>query len=295
MPFAGMIGRALTKQLLKNEVAKNAKASSVSPSSFVGSGKFLFVAHPACCEKCKLLGMTPHFFNTPDVAFITHPNCLCATIEAPSGLTPEQLMAWAQNPVGKMRFGFNYGVPLKEIGLTNRNYQTNMLKWVNKMRPDAPYSPRTSRKLRSIVSEAQKEKVRRDVEEGRLGKAKDITNAIKGQIKRAQTLLRKKQERIPVTTITSPVKRKSAIKTLKNNGTTTWNPNSRKKSSSNAEIKYANALLTQSNRNATALTTQKNSLKTGRLSSSSLARKRMDEERKRRKALEKLMKQKGFV
>lgn len=148
---------------------------------FQSSGKYLFVANPNCCPKCSVLGATPHFFNTPDVAFITHPNCKCATIEAPAGLSPQQLMEWAKNPVGTMRFGYNYGVPLRTVNITDRNRANQMLAFQNRM---SSTNPRT--KIRSEVTKRQINKIRRQVEEGKLGPAKNFTAGIKRSITRAE-------------------------------------------------------------------------------------------------------------
>lgn len=146
---------------------------------FRSGGKFLFVPHPDCCPKCNLLGLTPHFFNTPDVAFISHPNCKCATVEAPAGLSPSQLMEWARNPVGPMRYGFNYGIPLQSFNLTERNRENRMLAFGNRMRPFVSLADRNRRRVRAEVTAARVEEVRRRVAEGSLGPARDFTRGIK--------------------------------------------------------------------------------------------------------------------
>lgn len=148
---------------------------------FQSSGKYLFVANPNCCPKCSLLGSSPHFFNTSDVAFITHPNCKCATIEAPAGLSPQELMQWAQNPVGIMRFGFNYGVPLKSVNITDRNRASQMLAFDKRM---SSQNART--KVRASVTKSQINRIRRQVKEGVLGPAKNFTAGIKRTITRAE-------------------------------------------------------------------------------------------------------------
>lgn len=169
---------------------------------FQSSGKYLFVAHPKCCPKCSLLGQSPHFFNTPDVAFITHPNCKCATIEAPPGLSPAELMEWAKNPVGIMRFGFNYGVALKEINVTDRNRANQMLAFQNRM---GSQDPRT--KIRSDVTRYQINKIRRQVDSGALGPAKNFTAGIKRSITRANN----KKSMLESFRAVSPSMRKSII------------------------------------------------------------------------------------
>lgn len=151
---------------------------------FQSSGKFLFVAHPNCCPRCSLLGQSPHFFSTPDVAFITHPNCKCATIEAPAGLSPAELMQWAKNPVGTMRFGFNYGVPLKSVNITDKNRAMQVLAWQNRMASD---NPRT--KIRADVTKSQINRIRRQVKAGTLGPAKNFTAGIKRNATIAQNKL----------------------------------------------------------------------------------------------------------
>ena len=187
LAFAHMTGYRLQKEAEQMRAARTAATANPGPEglSFVyrgrfrSSGKFLFVAHPNCCPKCNQLGMTPHFFNTPDVAFITHPNCKCATVEAPAGLSPSQLMEWAKNPTGAMRFGFNYGVPLAIFNLTNRNRTSRMVAFTNRMRPFVNATDMKRRKVRADVTAAQVEKVRKQVAEGSLGPAKDFTRGIR--------------------------------------------------------------------------------------------------------------------
>lgn len=197
MPFAGMVGRALAKQLLKKEAKAAAKKAAANAykgmgnaykGAFHSSGKYLFVAHPNCCPKCNLLGMTPHFFNTPDVAFITHPNCMCATIEAPDGLSPEELMAWAKNPTGNLRFGFNYGKSFKPVNVTDANRAKAYELWQGRMNP----ATRGNRLKRARVGQKQIDKIRELVEMGALGKAKDLTKRIQGISKAAKTRAQKK-------------------------------------------------------------------------------------------------------
>lgn len=180
---AGQRLRRDAGKLLASEARAAGKAAGgpdfVYRGRFRSSGKFLFVPHPDCCPKCNLLGLTPHFFNTPDVAFISHPNCKCATVEAPAGLSPSQLMEWARNPTGTMRFGFNYGVPLATANLTDRNRANSMLAFANRMRPYANAADMRRRRVRAEVSAAQVERVRRRVAEGTLGPARDYTRGVK--------------------------------------------------------------------------------------------------------------------
>lgn len=203
MPFAGMIGRALTQAMLKRQMratAGRALGKTLGKDiagryrgAFQSSGKFLFVAHPNCCPKCNMLGMSPHFFNTPDVAFITHPNCKCATVEAPAGLSPAELMEWAKNPVGTMRFGFNYGVSLRPVNLTDANRESAIGSWQNRMDPTlAKVHPR--RHVRAKVSQAQVDLIRERVKRGDLGPARDVTKQINGIIKASETRRRKARE-----------------------------------------------------------------------------------------------------
>ena len=180
---AGQRLRRDSRKILASEARAAGKAVGgpdfVYRGRFRSSGKYLFVPHPDCCPKCNLLGLTPHFFNTPDVAFISHPNCKCATVEAPAGLSPSQLMAWAKNPTGTMRFGFNYGVPLATANLTDRNRANSMLAFANRMRPYANSTDMKRRRVRAEVSQAQVERVRRRVADGSLGPAKDYTRGVK--------------------------------------------------------------------------------------------------------------------
>ena len=301
MAIVGMAGRILTQMRLKTQMAQTAKALQAAGKAVAqnmaqgGSGKYLFVAHPNCCERCKLLGQTPHFFNTPDVAFITHPNCLCATIEAPAGLSPAELMKWAENPVGTMRFGFNYGVPVKTTTITERNRLTKTIEWQNRVHPDAPYSTRNMRRIRAKVDEAQKERVRRMVESGELGPAKDLTKRIEGAIKRQRTLAEKRANRIPVRT--ADVKRRAeAIPTLKNNGTTTWVPKPmvKKRSGGTAKAQESyTAVKRRKDSGNTAGLPQK--YRGNRKNALFSARSKMEDERKRKKRREKELRDRGFI
>ena len=301
MAIVGMAGRILTQVRLKAQMERTSKALKAAGESALqslpqgGSGKFLFVAHPNCCERCKLLGQTPHFFNTPDVAFITHPNCLCATIEAPAGLTPAQLMEWAQNPVGVMRFGFNYGVPVKTTTITDKNRLTKMLEWQNRVRPDAIGSTRKMRRIRAKVTEEQKERVRRMVESGELGPAKDLTKRIEGAIKRQRTLNERKASRIPVRT-SAVAKRTEAIPTMRNSGTTTWVPKPMVKRRSGGTDKAKETYTEELRRNGSGTTREvRRKYGGGSKSGSISARSKMEEERKRRKRREKELRDRGFV
>lgn len=308
MAFVGMVGKVLSRQLMRRQANVNAariakaggslegKLQSVS-SSMAGTGKYLFVAHPNCCERCKLLGMTPHFFNTPDVAFITHPNCLCATIEVPAGLSPAEIMEWAKNPVGVMRYGFNYGQALKSVTLTAQNSLDKQISWWNKMRDN---NTRSRRKIRAQVTEAQKQRVRDLVASGELGAAKDLTNRIQGQIKRIETLKKKQAERIPVKTAGVPKKRRTKIKTLKNSGTTSWIPKPIVKVSEKPRKNRSNSAVIPQNYQGNTAVIPRNTKKGtgsfggGRITASEEARRKMAEERKRKKRLEKLLKENGF-
>lgn len=171
-----MAGRLAAKVI--GSVAKTAesKPAFVYRGRFSSSGKYLFVAHPNCCPKCNALGLSPHFFNTPDVAFITHPNCKCATVEAPAGLSPSQLMEWAKHPTGVMRYGFNYGVPLREQNLTERNRKTQTAAWYNRMMTGTG----SRAKVRSEVTQRRINAVRKAVADGALGPAKNLTAGVKG-------------------------------------------------------------------------------------------------------------------
>lgn len=155
-----------------------------------GSGMYLFVAHPACCPKCAELGRARKFFSTPDVAYITHPNCLCMTIEAPAGLSPAELNAWANSAEhlgGRMAFGFNYGVPLVSKTITQRNAQKAMGDWQKRMANGGAWekgSKKGRMKVRATVTPQKKGAVRRRInKEGfEMAKALDLdVKPVKGE------------------------------------------------------------------------------------------------------------------
>lgn len=193
MAFTGMVGRMLAQTMLRSRVAANASNVSVNNAggyrgAFQSSGKYLFVAHPNCCPKCTQMNGT--LWNTPDVAFISHPNCMCATIEAPAGLSPAELMAWTKNPVGVMRFGFNYGQSLKPVQLTHVNRDKVYAQWQNRMDPtERALHPR--RQIRAKVSQAQIDAIKARVESGELGPGQNLTGRVQGLVKAATT--RRKQ------------------------------------------------------------------------------------------------------
>lgn len=289
-PFQGMVGKALAQQRLKSQIAANER-NAVEKSSNPGhSGKYLFVAHPNCCERCKLLGMTPHFFNTPDVAFITHPNCLCATIEAPAGLSPAELMEWAKNPTGQLRFGWNYGQSFAPVNITQRNRENRFLAWQNRVRPIESLGRKVRRQRRVTASEDQIRKIRRAVKRGTLGPAEDLTDAINAQIE-AQRIARHNKS-----------VQENANGLRRGN---TWNPNiSRPRRRSKAKATAAEEMrnlfggnttvLPQNNRgNTTAMTRHRNVI-SGPTGGRSIAMARYDEEKKRKKRLEKLAKKLGL-
>ena len=188
MAFAGMIGKAIAQQMIRQRVA-NAANNAVNAGggyrgAFQSSGKYLFVAHPNCCPKCTKMNGT--LWNTPDVAFISHPNCKCATIEAPAGLSPAELMAWTKSPVGVMRFGFNYGESLKPVQLTVDNRDKVYAQWHERMDPESVKAhPR--RLVRAKVSQAQIDAIRAKVKSGELTQGTDLTKRIEGMIKAKRT------------------------------------------------------------------------------------------------------------
>ena len=299
MAFAGMVGKVLSRQLLKQQVKANEKnlAGKAARLAVGGSGKYLFVPHPNCCPNCNKLGLSPHFYNTPDVAFITHPNCKCATIEAPAGLTPTELLEWAKNPVGPMRFGFNYGVALRTINLTDRNRATTMRNFTNRMMP-VPEGQRTTRLIRAKVTQAQIDKVREAVKNGELGPAKNLTGSIKAGATRAmkkslQALKEKMEGRnIPVRTAV-PKARKTAIPQLRNNGTTSWIPKPIVKKVGGRKRKIDVQELNRRFRGNTTVI-QRNKRGSG-FSAGSFARGKMNDERKTRKERERLLRERGFI
>ena len=189
MAFTGMVGRVLAQTMLRSRMAANAANGAVNNGggyrgAFQSSGKYLFVAHPNCCDKCTQMNGT--LWNTPDVAFISHPNCKCATIEAPAGLSPSELMDWTKSPVGVMRFGFNYGVSLKPVQLRNENRDKVFAQWHERMDPfQGALHPR--RRVRAIVSQSQIDAIRARVESGELGPGKDLTRRVQGLVRATET------------------------------------------------------------------------------------------------------------
>lgn len=294
--FAGMLGRTLSRQLTKDAVQRNAAAvtsGNVRAAIANGghSGKYLFVAHPNCCERCKLLGMNPHFFNTPDVAFITHPNCLCATIEAPDGLSPEELMEWAKNPVGQLRFGWNYGQSFAPVNITQRNRENRFLAWQNRVRPIESLGRKVRRQRRVTASEDQIRKIRRAVKRGTLGPAEDLTDSINAQIE-AQRIARHNK-----------AVQENARNLRKGS---TWNPNGKrnapKRKQAPAETSVqkmqrlfrGNTTVVPQNNRGTATMPKRKNFVTGGVAGSGIARKRFNEEQKRKRRIEKLMKKLGI-
>lgn len=304
--FAGMVGRALAQQNIRSAVAQNARNAAARTAEAMQnaghSGKYLFVDHPNCCEKCKLLGQTPHFFNTPDVAFITHPNCLCATIEAPAGLNPAELMEWAKNPTGQLRFGWNYGQSFAPVNITARNRQNRFLAWQNRVRPIESLGRKVRRQRRVTASEQQIRKIRRAVKRGTLGPAEDITESIKAQAEAARIAEHNRAVQ------------ENARHLRRGN---TWDPNAgrrprRKKATEEKPIEKlrrnfgGNTVVIPRNirgtttepvrngsgTNATVPMRRKVSL--GMTGGRNIARKKYDEEKKRRKELDKLMKTLGM-
>lgn len=249
MPFAGMMGRVLAQTMLRQRVSRNIASNAAKGVSYQGtfrsSGKFLFVAHPNCCPKCTQINGT--LWNTPDVAFISHPNCKCATIEAPAGLSPAELMAWTKNPVGVMRFGFNYGVPLKPVQLTDNNRDNVFAKWQERMSPDfAKAHPRAM--VRAKVSQAQVDAIRARVKNGELSQGRNLTARIEGMLKAKRTRDLKRTEAgklaekmlggVGKTRVVEPPKRRIPVRLPENKQRSgpielpklregaTWNPNS---------------------------------------------------------------------
>ena len=195
MPFAGMMGRVLAQTMLRQQaqrnIAANAAAGAGYRGSFRSSGKYLFVAHPNCCPKCTKMNGT--LWNTPDVAFISHPNCKCATIEAPDGLSPAELMDWTKAPVGVMRFGFNYGESLKPVQLTVENRDKVYAQWHERMDPESVKAhPR--RLVRAKVSQAQIDAIRAKVESGELTQGTNLTRRIQGLVDAQKTRALKRTE-----------------------------------------------------------------------------------------------------
>lgn len=288
LPFQGMMGRVLAQTLLKQQEQRNAQklASQVYKGRFQSSGKYLFVAHPNCCERCKLLGMTPHFYNTPDVAFITHPNCLCATIEAPAGLSPAQLIEWAQNPVGQLRFGFNYGQSLRPLNVTNENRDAMYKAWHDRMSP-AGRAEHKRRLIRAKVTQEAVDNIRARVKAGELGPATDLTGKIEGLVKAARTrqLGKKKPTEVERPKVT-PKKKHQMEASQKR---------AKSKIEEPATAKRRSAVIPRYTGE------EKKNLKLGGGSfvlgsrMRTLARRRIAEEKKRRREREKELRQRGFI
>ena len=262
MAFAGMMGRVLAQTMLRQQaqrnVAANAAAGAGYRGSFRSSGKYLFVAHPKCCLKCTHMNGT--LWNTPDVSFISHPNCKCATIEAPDGLSPAELMDWTRHPVGMMRFGFNYGVPLKPVSLTNDNRDNVFAKWHERMDPEsAKAHPR--RRVRAIVSQTQIDAIRERVKSGELTQGTNLTRRIQGLIDAQKTRALKNTEagklasklfgndtksRIVVSQGRNR-QRSGALELPKLRKGTTWNPNGKKASTQNQRKNGGNTAVSPRN------------------------------------------------
>lgn len=243
MPFAGMMGRVLAQTMLRQQAQRNVAANAASGAgyrgSFRSSGKYLFVAHPNCCPKCTQMNGT--LWNTPDVAFISHPNCKCATIEAHDGLSPAELMEWTKHPVGAMRFGFNYGVPLKPVSLTNDNRDNVFAQWRERMDPvSAKEHPR--RRVRAIVSQAQIDAIREKVKSGELTQGTNLTRRIQGLVdaQRTRALKRTEAGKLASKLFGNDTKSRIVVSQSRNRQRsgplelpklrkgTTWNPNSAK-------------------------------------------------------------------
>lgn len=267
MPFAGMMGRVLAQTMLRQRVSRNIASNAANgvpyQGSFRSSGKYLFVAHPQCCPKCTKMNGT--LWNTPDVAFISHPNCKCATIEAPDGLSPQQLMEWTKNPVGTMRFGFNYGVPLRPVALSVANRDKVFAQWQERMSPESVKAhPR--RLVRAKVSQAQIDMIKAKVKSGELAQGTNLTRRIQGLVDAQKTRELKKTEagklasklfgndkksRIVISQGRN-AQRKEPLKFPKLRKGSTWNPNARvntqdlRTSNSNARAmrkdSYSNAI-----------------------------------------------------
>lgn len=277
MAFAGMMGRVLAQTMLRQkmsrDVAANAARGAGYRGSFRSSGKFLFVAHPNCCPKCTQINGT--LWNTSDVAYISHPNCKCATIEAPDGLSPAELIDWTKHPVGTMRFGFNYGVSLRPVQLTNENRDKAFAMWKERMDPEsAKAHPR--RRVRALVSQEQIDAIRAKAKSGELPQGKNLTGRVQGMIKAAESRRKKRTEAgklaekmlggVGKTRIVESQKRRIPVRQPENKQRsgplelpklregTVWNPNSRnrvvapklqEKNSSNARAmrkdSYSNA------------------------------------------------------
>lgn len=169
--MAGLAGARARGKFAGAAMPTNAKKANEGMDGRQGyrpSGLYLFVPHPGCCPICHTYGLSPHVSRTPDVAFITHPNCLCATIEVPSEIAHDwnAIMKWARNPYGRMRFGWNYGQSLRTMDLTPETSSGLMKQWKDNVASGAW--------RRAKVSEEQKERIRAMVKAGELSKQKMV-------------------------------------------------------------------------------------------------------------------------
>lgn len=296
--FSGMVGNALAQQRLSSMVESNkrllgqmkSESAGVNQNSVGGhSGIYLFIPNPNCCKKCSLLGQTPHFFNTPDVAYITHPNCKCATMEAPAGLSPAELMEWAQHPVGQLRYGWNYGQSFAPVKITEKNRFDKMLAFGNRVRPTAG-SPRTRRKVRVSVTEEQIKAAREAYKSGAAGKAKDLTESLLKEKPRlgAGDILRMRRAERALKALMAKQAQEPQKPLRKGNH---WNPNAgmpkrrTKVSKSVGRPEAARKLMTRLPKSSNVI----------RMGGSGIAMTKFDEEKKRKKRLEKTMKKLGYI
>lgn len=281
--FKGMVGKALATQRMRatiqqnEQLARSAKVA-VSPLQGGSSGKFLFVPNPNCCPKCSQLGLSPHFFNTGDVAFISHPNCKCATIEVPAGLSPEETMEWAKHPVGVMRYGWNYGQSFAPVNITEKNRFNNFLKWHNRVRPTEG-QPRTRRQVRATASEEQIKKIRRAVKRGTLGPAEELTADLQRRAE-AQRIARHIEEV------------RNNARHLKKGST--WNPNGKKRVPKSKAVTSTPKNETRFAKNTTSRIVKKNT-DIGSIRGSGFARMSFNKERQRKKKREELLRRLGLI
>lgn len=178
--MAGMAGARARGRFAATSRPVNARqgadgAKEGGQGAYRPSGLYLFVPHPGCCPLCHTYGLTPHVSRTPDVAFITHPNCLCATIEVPADIAHDwnAIVKWAKRPYGRMRFGWNYGQSLRTVDMTPESSDGLIRQWQQNV---ANGSWR-----RAEVSEAQKQKIRDMVKAGELSKQKMVDAAAKAR------------------------------------------------------------------------------------------------------------------
>lgn len=168
--FRGLTPTPKSTYAKPNGATAGNNAAQPNDGEFHPSGQFLFVPHPGCCPMCHKLGLKPNFYPQPDVAFISHPNCLCSTIECPAEIVEQGMPAmieWARHPYGRMRFGWSYGKALQTVDTTQDTAAGFRAQWERNVA--------TGAWRRAEVTDADKRMVRDLVQQGRLGPSSPLT------------------------------------------------------------------------------------------------------------------------